>query len=263
MLKLTTQDEDKAEVKDLMAHEEEEQLDSQEQPICSSEGSPRSRSDTGSLQKSVSEDGTLDDLKIGSEVGEGSLDAQGSDHHDPKRESQIPIFFVEEGNDGEEMSEEEAEKVAEAVEPQNMEATFDFDSHSSVAIAEAEQQPHDSVVEPEPQPDANKFEHNFDEAFGPAGDLTITKDWTTFDDGPMEGAAGGGASVNDKGFQDQDLFQDFSLEDQKQRELEFERVREQELRQQQQLYEEHQRLQEELQHQHALQRELQYHQQVK
>ena len=253
------------EAKDLMAHEEEEQLDSQEQPICSSEGSPRSRSDTGSLQKSVSEDGTLDDLKIGSEVGEGSLDAHGSDHHDPKRESQIPIFFVEEGNEGEEeMSEEEVEKVAEVVEPQNTDATFDFDSHSSVALAEAEQQPHDdSLVEPQPQPDANKFEHNFDEAFGPAGDLTITKDWTTFDDGPMEdGAAGGGATDDDRGFQDQDLFQDFSLEDQKQRELEFERLREQELRQQQQLYDEHQRLQEELQHQHALQRELQFHQQV-
>jgi hypothetical protein len=56
--------------------------DSQERPICSSEGSPRSRSDTGSIQKSVSEDGTLDDLKIGSDLG---------GHHDPKRESQVRV----------------------------------------------------------------------------------------------------------------------------------------------------------------------------
>jgi len=234
---------------DLMGHDE----DSQERPICSSEGSPRSRSDTGSIQKSVSEDGTLDDLKIGSEIGEGILEAQG-DHHDPKRESQIPIFFVEEGN-GEEMSEEEEERkvVAEDV-VAKPELQFDLERVNK------------THKEPESLPDANKFEHNFDEAFGPAGDLTITKDWTTFDDGPMEATQDlQGATFRESVQQEvqQDFsMEPFSVEEEKERELEFERLREQELRQQQILYEEHQRLQAELQHQHALQRELQFHQQV-
>ena len=246
------QDALKENVEDLMAHEEDER------PICSSEGSPRSRSDTGSIQKSVSEDGTLDDLKIGSEVGE--------DAHDPKRESQIPIFFVEEGNELSE-EEEDVEHVEDnAAQPENQ--TLDQDSQDDQFekhhFENHQAEVHEHKEEAEPQPDSNKFEHNFDEAFGPAGDLTITKDWTTFDDGPSDPT------------QESSLFQDMdqasaqpecstdpvSIEEEKQRELEFERLREQELRQQQQLYEEHQRLQEELQHQHALQRELQFHQQV-
>ena len=280
--------------------------DSQERPICSSEGSPRSRSrsDTGSIQKSVSEDGTLDDLKIGSEVGS-------HDHHDhdPKRESQIPIFFVEEGNadaDVDDASDDDNDKrIAEAAaklaaadgvandndvddKANDFEANFEAAlGHPSTAAATSQGHGHGHGLAA--HPDANKFEHNFDEAFGPAGDLTVTKDWTTFEDDSSQQFAETSNDLHEEQLQQhhqqpqhhqqqqqqQQQYLDragdseqhfsmgsFTLTEEEQREVEFERLKQEELRQQQALFEEQKRLQAELQHQYALQKELQFHRQV-
>ena len=279
--------------------------DSQERPICSSEGSPRSRSrsDTGSIQKSVSEDGTLDDLKIGSEVG--SHDRR---DHDPKRESQIPIFFVEEGNadadaDVDDASDDENDKRNAG----NGEAATKLDQNEvvlndSVNNVDVDDKANEfeanfeaalgcqAAADPvrASHPDSNKFEHNFDEAFGPAGDLTVTKDWTTFEDDSGQQQFAEAANDLQEHEQQQQLLQQqqqqqqqqqyldlvgdndqhFSMgsftltEDEQQREVEFERLKQEELRQQQSLFEEQKRLQAELQHQYALQKELQFHRQV-
>ena len=279
--------------------------DSQERPICSSEGSPRSRSrsDTGSIQKSVSEDGTLDDLKIGSEVG--SHDRR---DHDPKRESQIPIFFVEEGNadadaDVDDASDDENDKRNAG----NGEAATKLDQNEvvlndSVNNVDVDDKANEfeanfeaalgcqAAADPvrASHPDSNKFEHNFDEAFGPAGDLTVTKDWTTFEDDSGQQQFAEAANDLQEHEQQQQLLQQqqqqqqqqqyldlvgdndqhFSMgsftltDDEQQREVEFERLKQEELRQQQSLFEEQKRLQAELQHQYALQKELQFHRQV-
>ena len=264
-------DEDEDKPNDLIGQDE----DSQERPICSSEGSPRSRSDTGSIQKSVSEDGTLDDLKIGSEIQD-----QAGRENDQKRESQIPIFFVDEGN-GEEVSEDEVaenpKSVNEKEEPhlfqRETEEANNFEANFEAEMA-AESGGEKAAADP------NKFEHNFDEAFGPSGGFTVTKDWTTFEDDSMqqfgESEDDGQQQQQQQQLHGQDQFAgtnpdndqyfsmgSFSAAEEQLPETDFERLKEDELRQQRFLYEEHQRLQAELQHQHALQRELQFHRQVK
>lgn len=197
-----------------------------EHPVCSSEGSPRSGSDTGSVHKSASDDNpSMDDIKASSEDG---LEIGPEDSLSSKRESQVAIFYSEEleeggGGNGPDDSDEEDPP----------------DKVISTAPEKAATRPDEPVIA--------TFPHNFDEAFGPAGDLTMTKDWTTFDDAQPD--------LTPREVADTNQAHTVPKTDQG-----FEGMAEEESVQKQQALEQQLKIQEQLHQQHALELELQYHQ---